>query len=144
MRRTPSKKIYRRWLVILLAMRGRPAAEISDIAGVSPSSIYQWVRRYNRSGPEALAMGASGGRRHAILSPEEEIALMLAFKRRLAGRKVVSMIPEIRDFVESWVGRRVSKDFLYDLLRRQGWRKSRFPASRESVGPRRRYWKPPS
>lgn len=118
---------------------------------VSKGTVYQWVFHYNHEGPEAFVLQGRGGRRFGLMSLEEESRFLEAMKQEAEQGKVVGAF-SLREGIEEKVGCEVSKDYLYDLLHRHGWRKvlprPRHPKAdvkREEEFKKnfRSWWKPP-
>lgn len=123
MRASSSREQYQRWQVIYIMSKGmHRAEEVADIVGISHGTVYQWVHRYNRHGPEALLLEGRGGRRGGLLTWEEEEELLAEISdSALIG--LVAIAQPVREYAERRLGHAVSKDYAYDLLHRHGWRK---------------------
>ena len=118
-----SKAEYQRvlcvWLRAALAM---PAAEIATALGWSTGAVHNLHSRSLHEGASALLGGDHGGRRRALLSVEEEQALLQTFTA-VAEQGGVAEASRIRAALEQQVGHRVPKSTVYRLLARHGWRK---------------------
>src|SRR5262245_13407245 len=65
-------RVYRRALAVLELDRGRPAAEIAEMLGVTRQSIYNWADDFARDpDPESLADDPRGGRPRLLDEPAE-------------------------------------------------------------------------
>ncbi|MBX3240327.1 MAG: winged helix-turn-helix domain-containing protein [Chitinophagaceae bacterium] len=62
------------------------------------------------------------GRRRFLLSVEEEAGLFNGFEQK-AAQGLIKTANDIRAIVETKVGKKVSYDYLWDLLNRNGWKK---------------------
>lgn len=114
---------FQRWQVIfIMSTQKYGADEVAEIAGVTKGTVYQWVHTYNHKGPEALILRGRGGRTGGLLTWEEEKSLLDELREK-AMQGLVVIIQPIREYVARTVGRKVSKDYAYDLLHRHGWRK---------------------
>ncbi len=118
-----SKAEYQRvlciWLRAALAM---PAAEIATALGWSTGAVHNLHSRYLHEGASALLGDDHGGRRRALLSWEEEQALLRTFTAA-AEQGGVAEASRIRAALEQQVGHPVPKSTVYRLLARHGWRK---------------------
>lgn len=114
---------YRRWQAILMiSTLNLKAEEIASIIGVARTTIYKWVQIYNNEGIETYACTPRGGRRRSLMSlAEEEKILKNISKKSEAGFYINAN--KIRAEVEKYLGKKVSKDYAYDLLHRHNWRK---------------------
>ena len=123
MREAPDKASYQRRLAIWLTQLGPfPAAQVAEMLGVSKQAVWKWVSEYNHLGPAGLDREGRGGRRWALLSEEQERALLEAFASRAQRGDIVTakqLLPEVCKAV----GREVSLAYVYKLLHRQQWRK---------------------
>jgi transposase len=109
-------------LAVWLTYLRYPAAQVARMLGVSVPSVWRWVGTYNRQGPEALAIGAWGGRRWRLLSLLQERALLAGWEEEAAAGKVLTAKQMHRRVCEA-VGQEVTLGYIYGLLRRHGWRK---------------------
>lgn len=119
---TKDRAQFQRWQTIYLLDSGLKAKVVSEYVGVSKGTVHQWVFRYNHEGPEALVLHGRGGRRYGLMGIEEE-KKFLEDLRDYAEKGQIAGAFAIRKHVEKRLGKKVSKDYLYDLLHRHGWRK---------------------
>ena len=118
-----SRQQFQRWQVIFILSQKRfRAEETAELVGVSKGTVYQWVHSYNHQGPKAFELQGRGGRRRTLLSLPEEKRLLEEI-RVIAEQGKAVIARTIKDKVEARLGRKVSKDYTYDLLHRHGWRK---------------------
>lgn len=76
-------KVVRRLQIILGAIDGKTADQISELVSLSDRAIHTWLSRYNQNGLDGL-QDKSGRGRKGPLNPEQ----MIQFKQRLlAGPK---------------------------------------------------------
>ena len=143
-----SRQEYQRRLAVWLVYLERwPAYRVARALGVSIPAIWKWLGEYNRMGPQGLERRGRGGRRWGFLSLEQEHAL-LAAAREEAGRGRLLTAKHLLPRVQQAVGHEVSLDYVYALLKRQGWRKlaprpthaKADPAAREAFKKGRRKW----
>ena len=117
-----SREQFQRWQALFMASKGLAAGKIAEYVGSTPGTVHQWIFHYNHGGPEGFLLQGRGGRRFGLLSIEEEEALLAELRARAEQGGIVAAFA-IRSQVEGKAGKRVSKDYLYDLLHRHGWRK---------------------
>jgi transposase len=118
-----SRQQFQRWQVIyIMSAKGFGAKMTAHLVGVAKGTVHQWVHQYNHKGPNALDLLGRGGRRKALMSWLEEEALLEKMKAKAKKGEVV-IARTVRERVEGKLGRKVSKDYAYDLLHRHGWRK---------------------
>ena len=114
-------KQYKRRLAIKLSqIQKLRNDDISEILDVSAQTIWNWLHRYNKLGPEKFDFKVRGGRRRQILSPKQEKSLYSKFKKQMKSGKIDSIadfIPEL----EQAAGRKVSSQYAYKLFYRLGW-----------------------
>jgi hypothetical protein len=55
--------LRKRLVVWLMALHPCHARQVAALLGVSVVSVWRWVGRYNRGGPQALGTSRRGGRR---------------------------------------------------------------------------------
>src|SRR5436190_11314521 len=71
-------RVLRRTLAILEFDRGRSAADIADLLGVTRQSIYNWVTTYARCpDPATLVDGSREGRPHLLTDDDEALLRLL-------------------------------------------------------------------
>lgn len=113
-----SKGEYQRRLVIwIVTDHPMPAAEVARILGISKQAVWKWISEYNRMGPRGLDRPGRGGRRRALFTLAAEQSLVESL-RRLQARKPQPSIRSLVPLATRILGRRVSVDYLYRLLRR--------------------------
>ena len=117
------KEEYRRWQAILIAKRNvLSGKDIAYFIGVDTTTIYKWIQIYNNEGVEKFEFKGAGGRRHSLLSLDEEEKILLKLsKESEAGRYINSS--KIKTEVEKKLNKNISEDYIYDLLHRHEWRK---------------------
>lgn len=115
---------YSRWQLLYLIQVGKikNALLLVPITNLSTSSIYKIVEGYNKIGVEAIQCKPRGGRRNAYLSIEEEKAIFTSIKDKANSGKVKTA-NDIRKIVEDKIGKKISDDYLWDLFKRNGWKK---------------------
>lgn len=113
---------FQRWQSIWMISKGLRAQQVAEYVGVSQGTVYQWIFQYNHKGPEKFRLQGRGGRRFGLLSLEEEAALLESLRAESQKGRLVAAF-SLRAQVEQKLNQAVSKDYLYDLLHRHGWRK---------------------
>jgi transposase len=57
----PTPRERERWHAVWLAARGWPAAQVAEALDRDPHTIGEWLDRFRRGGPAALAFEQTGG-----------------------------------------------------------------------------------
>jgi len=122
MRDSETREQFQRWQAIYLVAKGLRVEQAAEYIGVAKGTIYQWIFQYNHQGPESFSLQGRGGRRFGMMSVEEEAGLLDSIRAEAERGEIVGTF-WLRELVEKKLGRKVSKDYLYDLLHRHGWRK---------------------
>ncbi|MCX5814392.1 MAG: winged helix-turn-helix domain-containing protein [Proteobacteria bacterium] len=113
---------FQRWQCILLTAKGLHTDVVAEYVGTTPGTVHQWVHLYNHEGPEGFILRPRGGRRFGFLSVDEEKAFLEQILSIAEKGRIITAFA-IKTQIEEKVGKSVSKDYLYDILHRQGWRK---------------------
>lgn len=124
LKQTAGKPEFSRWQILyMIQVAGIQSADtIAPLVNLSKPSVYKIVQGYNKSGSKAIKYSMRGGRHRFLLSLEEE-ALLLKTIEQKASQGLIKTAFDIRIVVEDRVGRKVSDDYLWDLLKRNGWKK---------------------
>ena len=124
MRTAPDKPSYQRRLAIWLTHKGKlHAHQVAEFLGVSKQVVWIWIRHYNASGPEALRRKGQGGRQWSLLSITQEREIIEeALQYCLKSHWVFFGSWGVKQLVEKKLGRQVSRNYVYRLLRRHHWR----------------------
>ena len=122
MQETETKEQFQRWQAIYMVGKGLRAEQAADFAGVAKGTIYQWIFQYNHEGPDSFLLQGRGGRRFGLMSFEEEAEFLENLRVEAAKGEIIGAF-WFRERLEKKLGYEVSKDYLYDLLHRHGWRK---------------------
>jgi len=110
---------FRRWQVLYLAATYRvTAGYLSDATGYSKAAIYRILQEPEKS----ILPKARGGRKRELMSVTDERAMMKRFENLAIQGKVVSS-KNIKKAVEAIAGKSVSEDYIWDLFKRNGWKK---------------------
>lgn len=118
------KPEFSRWQILyLIQVAGIGSAEtIAPLVNLSKQSIYKIVEGYNKAGVQGIKYMQRGGRRRYFLSIEQEAELFVSIEQK-AAKGLIKTANDIRAIVEQQVGRKVSDDYLWDLLNRNNWKK---------------------
>lgn len=118
-RKLPTMRRERIQAVRLLAM-GWTAPEVAEVVGCGHSTVERHKRRYLADGEDYLLRTEIGGRRNALLSLDEERALLSGLAEHAAAGQLVSA-NAVKDALEQRVDRSVSIAAVYALMHRNGW-----------------------
>ena len=115
--------LRKRLVVWLMALQPSHARPVAALLGVPVVSVWRWVGRYNRGGPQALGPSRRGGRhRGHFASRAQEASALAALEPRALVGDLLTAGP-IRQVLEQAAGHRLPSSTLYRLLARQDWRK---------------------
>lgn len=115
----------KRYQVVLMRLRypERPVAEVAGLCGVSYKTVTQWTWIYNAEGPDALLLkGGRGGRRNALMSEGQEDSMLEELKGKAEKGRIIT-VASVKQAAERLLGRKLPKDYAYDMLHRHQWRK---------------------
>ncbi|MBX3239923.1 MAG: winged helix-turn-helix domain-containing protein [Chitinophagaceae bacterium] len=118
------KPEFSRWQILYLIQVAKiqSADTIAPLVNLSKPSIYKIVEGYNKSGVQGIRYSPRGGRHRFLLSTAQEAEVLQAIEQK-AAKGLIKTANDIRSMVEHKVGRKVSDDYLWDLLKRNGWKK---------------------
>lgn len=114
--------VYKRLMSLKLkAVDGIRSEEVGKLLGIYASSVNRIVNRYRAEGMEAIVgKRHNGGNRY--MSQAEEVAFLAQFRERGETGKVIE-VTEIYLAYQKAVGHAVTRNAIYYLLERHGWRK---------------------
>jgi transposase len=118
---TLDARLLRRTLAVLEFDRGRTAADIARMLGVTRQSVYNWVGAYTQGhDPQALQDQEGPGRHRALDEDDEHLleALLALSPQDLGAPHVSWTVPLLQEFLEVAAGRHVSGDTLRRALHR--------------------------
>jgi transposase len=119
--RTLDARVLRRTLAVLEFDRGRSAADLARLLGVTRQSVYHWIEAYTQThDPGALHDEPGRGRRPLLDEDQEHLlgALLTVSPQQLGYPHVNWTIPLLREVLEVATGQRLSEDTLRRALRR--------------------------
>jgi len=118
------KPEFTRWQILYLVQVGKmnKVDMLVPLVGLSKPSIYKIIEGYNKRGVSSIVVKPRGGRRRELLTIAEEESLVGSISEK-AEKGLIKTANDIRAVVEARIGKDVSDDYLWDLLRRNGWRK---------------------
>ena len=120
--RSKEREQYQRWQSIFLTSKGLQSDIIAEYVGTTKGTVHQWVYQYNHGGPDGFVLQGRGGRRFGFLNLEEEAKLLESIRPRAEKGRILNAYA-IKEQLEERLAKKVSKDYLYDLLHRHKWRK---------------------
>jgi transposase len=137
--------------VLLPALFGATLEQTAAVLGVGRATVPRLQAAFRKTlSPPAAPTRNWGGRRKALLTPEEEITFLKPWLDSAASGHLVVVSP-IRAALAQQVGKPIKASVVYRLLARQGWRKiapdTRHPKSDPQVQEAwkknsRKCWKP--
>jgi len=114
---------FQRFLCVWLRVaQGLSTKEIAHILGWNVNTIRITQRDFIARGNAAFVEVKRGGRRRQLMTIEEEMHFLAAFKD-LASSASLLVVNEIKVALEKRLGHAVHKTTVYRLLQRHGWRK---------------------
>ncbi|MDG0812355.1 helix-turn-helix domain-containing protein [Cohnella rhizosphaerae] len=123
MKDTQDKRMFQRYQAVFMYKSGYAVRDIQSVSQLSEKTIYTYIRSYEQSGLEGLAIGSSPGAPRKLTAEQETRLIQLVTSRRpdeleLAGQarwtlKLVSALIE-REFNQTYTPRGTSR-LLQDL-----------------------------
>ena len=115
---------YWQILLTLSLSPGKRAKDYAALLGCSERKLYRIRALYNKEGPHFTDKLCWGGRRQklCLMGLQEEQQLLQTWEAT-AQEGGVLVAKQLRKAVEDKVGHPVSDDYLWDMLRRHGWKK---------------------
>ena len=137
--------------ILLPALMGATLKQTATVLGVGRATVHRLQMRF-RKGICALSPQARGwgGRRHSLMSVQEEKAFLQPWLE-LAGAGGIVVMSPLRAALAQQLGHPVAASVVYQLLSRHGWRKvapdTRHPKSDPVVQEEwkknsRKHWRP--
>ena len=112
------KPEFSRWQILYMVQVAGigSASVISPLVNLSRSSVYKIIEQYNKAGVSGIKYTLRGGRRRSLLSQSAESDLLDTIEQK-AVKGLIKTANDIRVIVEAKVGKAVSDDYLWDLLK---------------------------
>jgi transposase len=124
-------RLFQRTLAILEFDRGRSAAEVARMLGVSRQGVYNWVEAYSQALDPASLHDQGGSGRRPLLDEDQEHFLesLLAISPQEVGYSHTGWtVPLLQEALQIATGQQVSDDTLRRTLHRLGyaWKRPRY------------------
>lgn len=123
MKASTDREQFQRWQAIYLTSKGLSSEIVAEYVGITKGTIHQWVYRYNHYGPGGMLLHGRGGRRFGLLTLDKEKSLLERIRSK-AEKGSILTASQVKDHIEKKTGKKVSEDYIYDILHRHGWRKA--------------------
>jgi transposase len=114
--------VRQRIQMILLREDGKTQPEITELTGVSLSTVNRAHMAYDNGGVNALRPKSTGGRRNENMTLEEERKFLARFAKAAGAGELVN-IRTLKIAYEEEIGHPTSESTIYNLLARHQWRK---------------------
>ncbi len=119
-------RAFQDWQIIYSVQvnHGKKTEEYAKMLGVTKTKVWAVIQQYNKFGKDWRIYGKWGGRREArsLMTIEEEAKLLSEIEEKaLAGE--ILIYQNIKGIVEDKIGKKVSDDYIWDLLKRHKWTK---------------------
>lgn len=123
MNKAKGARDYKRWRALYLyKVKGVTGKKVGQMLGYSRNQVCMIAKAFRDEGPEGLSFKNWGGRRREYMTLEKEKEFMESLhKQAIEGTFVTAR--EIKQGAEKLIGKKVSKDYAYDLLQRHSWAK---------------------
>ena len=134
---TDARELRAAQAVLLPALLRTTLEQTGTLLGVGRATVSRLQARFRERITGAVPRRSRwGGRRRALLQPEEEKEFLSAWKSRAEAGELVVLSP-LREALSKKVGRAVAPSLVYRLMVRHRWRKiapdTRHPKSDEAV-----------
>ncbi len=106
--------------VLLAGKLKLPSQQIGTVLGVSEATVVRMNQRFRQKSQSEQSTW--GGRRHGILSPEDEAAVLKGLTASAAKGEIIGA-KQVKSAIEKHQGKRISLQTAYNCLHRAGWRK---------------------
>jgi transposase len=128
---TADAHLYRRILAVLELDRGRSAADIAEMLGVTRQSIHNWAAAFlHESDPSALADDSRPGRPRLLTEDHEDLlrSLLTCSPQELGYPATDWTVPLLQQELEPELGQRPSDDTVRRGLHQLGyvWKRPRY------------------
>ena len=122
MKASADREQFQRWQAIFLTSKGLSSKVVAEYVGTTKGTVHQWVYQYNHNGSDGIFLQGRGGRRFGLLTLDEERDLLEQVRSKAEQGRILTAYA-VKVHIEEKTGKAVSKDYLYDILHRHGWRK---------------------
>jgi transposase len=123
MKKTKKVSVYKKLEVLLLRAQGKKGTEIAEKTGYSPSHISVLISEYANNGIGYFQEEHRKGGNHRNMSKEEEQEFLEGFRKQAEAGQILN-VGEIKKKYYETIGKPAnSNSVIYNLLRRNGWRK---------------------
>ena len=123
LKNTQEKAEYQRiHAVYLFIIKKKKAKEIAKIVNSPPGTINQWTHKYKKFGIEGLLSKKNSVGRPPLMTKDEERKFFEELKTDGENGHIITA-KNIKEKVEKKVGRMVSLMYIYNILKRNKWRK---------------------
>jgi len=114
---------FQRFLCVWLRVRqGMSTAAIANALGLHVKTVRFTQKDFIDNGVSALIELKRGGRKHCLMSLDEESAFLSQFEQE-GSQGGILVVGKIKSGLEQHLGRPVHKTTIYRMLHRHGWRK---------------------
>ena len=122
MKRKHAPHVNKRLMVLKLKVVDQLTnAQAGKLAGLHETSVSRLIQRYKTEGMEAVT-GIRHNHGNRYMTREEEIAFLEEYRRESENGHVIE-VGEIHRVYEKTVGHLVTRNAIYYLLHKHGWRK---------------------
>lgn len=109
--------------ILIPALTGASLEITAEVIGLSRDRVCVLRRAFRSNGFKGVdATEGRGGRRRALMTPEDEARFLRPWEEAAAEGGVL-VVPPVHAALEQVIGRKVAKSTVYRMLRRHGWRK---------------------
>lgn len=108
-------------VVLLMSVCKFTGDQVASLLQMSGSTVDRIVSKFRR-GQLSVAKNPGGGRNHCHMSPEEEAGFLEKF-REMAESGCLVTVDSFASGLEGQLKTEVKKDYIYKMLKRNGWRK---------------------
>ncbi len=116
-----SSKDFKKWQILYISSCYKVTANyLSDTTGYSKASIYSIIKHPDID----INHKTRGGRNRELLPIKEEVRMMENMEDTAIKGQIISS-KDMKSAVEAIVGKAVSDDYIWDLFKRNGWKKHR-------------------
>ncbi|MHB9782478.1 winged helix-turn-helix domain-containing protein [Streptococcus sp. 10F2] len=115
---------HKRIQAVYLRAINTPYKSIMEMLDISHDTVWRVTKKYQKEGLAALTSDARGGRRNSYMTVEEEQAFLSEELNSAINGEFVT-VERLYKAYQDKLGHKTTKDGFYQLLKRNGWRKTR-------------------